>query len=921
MNNKTIKYLQKSVHLIEKGLFKEAEKFLNQILLNDAHQFDALYLKGILYGMQSKHIDCKNYLLRAEVINPNHGFLQYNLAKAMTELGEEKNALKHHERAVSLMPKNPNAWLNLGKCLFNLKLQENALETFDKAIEINPNFAEAYSNRGGVLYVFKRFEDALLNYEKAIELKPDLVEAYLYRGNIQAERKRLEDALLDYDKAIELKPEYAEAYFNRGNLQVESKRLEDALLDYDKAIELKPDYAEAYFNRGNLQVESKRLDDALSDYDKAIELKPDYAEAYFNRGNLQVESKRLEDALLDYDKAIELKPEYAEAYFNRGNLQVERKRPEDALSDYKKSIELKPDYAEVYINLGNLKSDAKRFEEALMMYDTAIELKPNFAEAYMNRGIAEIEVKRYQEAFISFDKAIAMNPTYAEAYSNRGILLLNLNYVNDALICFDKAIDIKPDYADAYFNRGTAYIKVSKTEKALESFKQALDINPELNYAFSFYLHSKMMLNNWSNIREESNTIIQLIISNKIFSNPFNIIDISSNVEVLRKVAENYSNKKHPSNYLFGTFTNRILNAKIKIAYLSADFTEHPMGYNFVGFFECLDRTIFEVIAISFIKVSDSPLTKRLVGAFDLFKTVDQMSDKEVCEWMREQNIDIAVDMMGPTTNNRQDIFAMRCAPIQINQFSWTSGAPYMDYIIADPVSIPMQFAYGYSEKLAYVPHTLFATDDKKKIAERTPSRTDENLPEHGLVLCCFNNSHKITPDVFDVWMHVMQKVPESVLWIRSAGSTMEKNLCDEAQKRGVDPKRLIFAGRVESMAEHLARYRLADLFLDTFPFCAQTTASDALWAGVPVVTCVGESSMSRICASMLHALEMPEMVTSSLQDYEQKLLELVQDPLTLTEIRGKLAHQKQVSPLFNTALYTRNIENAYLEMNKLTIN
>jgi predicted O-linked N-acetylglucosamine transferase (SPINDLY family) len=339
------------------------------------------------------------------------------------------------------------------------------------------------------------------------------------------------------------------------------------------------------------------------------------------------------------------------------------------------------------------------------------------------------------------------------------------------------------------------------------------------------------------------------------------------------------------------------------------------MGYNFVGFFENLDRSKFEVIAVSFIEVSDSPLSQRLVAAFDEFKIVDKMTDTEVCQWMREKHIDIAVDMMGPTLNNRQGIFAMRCAPVQVNQFSWTSGAPYMDYIIADPVSMPQEYAAGYSEKLAYVPHTLFATDDKREVAQTTPLRSHENLPEQGMVFCCFNNSLKITPEVFSVWMGILQKVPDSVLWIRSAGASMEKNLCQEAQSRGVDPARLIFARRVESMPEHLARYRLADLFLDTFPFCAQTTASDALWAGVPVVTCVGESSMSRICASLLHALDMPELVTGSLQEYERKVLELANDRNKLEETKQKLKVQRQTAPLFNTALYTRNIEQAYQYM------
>jgi len=419
----------------------------------------------------------------------------------------------------------------------------------------------------------------------------------------------------------------------------------------------------------------------------------------------------------------------------------------------------------------------------------------------------------------------------------------------------------------------------------------------------------------WKLFEDSVNKIKDTIVSNKFVVEPFMIVGLTDKLGIHKRASELFSAKKFPINDSLGPLPFRKLGEKIKVAFLSADFSEHPMGYNFVGFFENIDRNKFEVIAVSFIQVSDSPLSKRLVAAFDAFKMVDKMADSEVCQWMREQNIDIAVDMMGPTLNNRQGIFAMRCAPVQVNQFSWTSGAPYMDYIIADPVSMPQEYAAGYSEKLAYVPHTLFATDDKREVAERTPLRSEEGLPGHGVVFCCFNSSHKITPEVFDVWMRILEKVPDSVLWIRSAGASMERNLCAEAQSRGVDAKRLVFAGKVPSMADHLARYRLADLFLDTFPFCAQTTASDALWAGVPVVTCVGESSMSRICASLLYALDMPELVTRSLQEYESKVLELANDVAKLQEARKKLHVQKAVAPLFNTALYARNIENTYFNM------
>jgi predicted O-linked N-acetylglucosamine transferase (SPINDLY family) len=257
----------------------------------------------------------------------------------------------------------------------------------------------------------------------------------------------------------------------------------------------------------------------------------------------------------------------------------------------------------------------------------------------------------------------------------------------------------------------------------------------------------------------------------------------------------------------------------------------------------------------------------------------------------------------------------MRCAPIQANQFSWTSAAPYIDYIIADPISMPAEYAYGYSEKLAYVPHTLFATDDKREISIKTPLRSEQNLPEKGIVFCCLNNNFKITPHVFDSWINILKNVPDSVLWIKGGHESMERNLCKEMALRGVDTNRLVFAKHTTLMQDHLARYRLADLFLDTFPFCAQTTASDALWAGVPVLTRVGESSMSRICASLLNAIELPELITKTQSEYEARAIELANNPEKLKAIKDKLESNRLTTALFDTPRFTRHMEAAYIQM------
>ena len=716
-------------------------------------------------------------------------------------------------------------------------------------------------------------------------------------------------------ESLKYMPDRISTLINLSSILIKVKKYENAKEVINKALKQEPNNSELIMNCGLILIEDQEFEEALANFNRAIRLNEKYSEAYFNQGNLLLRLNRLDEALESFNKAIEINKDYSLAHSIRNSL-LQKIRLNEVVQVNLNDKESKEKTTNLLRALELQKQGL--FLQAKEIYEKVLLQEPNNFDALNLMGVVECENKEYAKGVELFEKALSINDDHAEVHYNLGIALQELKFLKKSIDCYSVAIAIKPDYADAYFNRGVAFNSLEETGKAIEDFESAINFHPDPSRFICQYLHSKMKMCDWRLFGEGVESIKNSIYSNKFALEPFMIISLTDKVGIHKQASEFFSAKKFPTNDSLGPLPLRKLGEKIKVAFLSADFSEHPMGYNFVGFFENIDRSKFEVIAVSFIQVSDSPLSKRLVAAFDAFKMVYKMADSEVCQWIREQNVDIAVDMMGPTLNNRQGIFAMRCAPVQVNQFSWTSGAPYMDYIIADPVSMPEEYADGYSEKLAYVPHTLFATDDKREVAERTPLRSEEGLPEHGVVFCCFNSSHKITPEVFDVWMRILEKVPDSVLWIRSAGASMEKNLCAEAQSRGVDPKRMVFAGKVPSMADHLARYRLADLFLDTFPFCAQTTASDALWAGVPVVTCVGESSMSRICASLLHALDMTELVTRSLQEYESKVLELANDAAKLQEARKKLQVQKSVAPLFNTALYTRNIEYAY--MNTLSL-
>ena len=724
----------------------------------------------------------------------------------------------------------------------------------------------------------------------------------------------------------------SDAFHYLGLIFYHYKDYDEALINMNISISKNNKNKLFYINLGNLHDELNNFQEAITAYNLAIKLDYKYSEAYYNLGLVYQKLLEFKFSIENFSKAILYNNKMLEAYIGMGNSYQELGNFELSMSCYNDAIKIDQNNFLSYFNKGVLNNKLFQYDAAIKDFNIAINLNNNIPELHFNLAYSFYCKRDYFNAIICYENSISLNTNYALAYCNAGNVYKDTNEYDKSIEYYLKAIEIDSDYLEPLYNLGILYSLKNEIEKSLHYFSILYSKNKRFKYLDGSILSAKLQICYWDKYSLELNNILASVTNNQLAVEPFQFLALSDSIELQRLVAEKWVSEFFNYNNTLNFFTDdtnlksindekKCNQNKIKIAFLSADFGEHPMGYNFVGFFENLDKEKFEIIGVSFIKVSNSTLSQRLVAAFDVFKIVANISDSEVCMWIKEQNVDIAVDMMGPTLNNRQGIFAMRCAPIQVNQFSWTSGSKYMDYIIADPVSMPEKYAYGYSEKFAYVPNTLFATDDKRQIEERIPLRSEEYLPDDAIVLCCFNNSFKITPEIFGVWMRVLQRESSTVLWMRSAGSSMEINLREVADTYGVDPKRLVFAKRVPCMATHLARYRLADLFLDTFPFCAQTTASDALWAGIPVVTCVGFSSMSRICASMLTTLEMTELVTKTLHEYEQKIIEICQDKQLLIYLRNRLSHQKQVTPLFNTALYTRNIENAYFQMYKNYIN
>ena len=834
-------------------------------------------------------------------------------ALQLHQQGQLAQAKALYENVLKLQPGHFDALHLSGVIAYQTKNFQKAVELIDKAVEIQPDNASVYYNLGLALHELGQFDNAVARYDRAIALKPDYAEAYRNRGNALLELRQLDDAVASYDHAVALKPNYAEAYCNWGNALLELRQLDDAVTSYDHAIALKPDYAEAYNNRGNTLRELMQLDNAVASYNQAIALTPDFTEAYSNRGSALRELMRFEEAVASYDQAIALKPEYTEAYYNRGNALQELKQFDDAVASYNRAIALKPDYAEAFYNRGIVLQELKQLDDAVASYDFAILLKPSYAEAYFNRGNALLQLRQLVDAVASYDRAIALKPYYAKVYSNRSVVFMELRQFENAVTSCDHAITLKPDFAEAYFNRGNALQELKQLDDAVASYNRAIALKPDGLFWLGMRLYAKMQICNWNALDFHISQLAEKIEFSEKVSPPVPVLAITDSLFLQKEVARIFVQKAYPATHGLPSIPMRPRHDKIRIGYYSADFHNHATAYLMAELFETHDQSMFELFAFSFGPEKNDKMRKRVTAAFDSFIDVGTQSDREVALLSRELEIDIAIDLKGFTQNSRTGIFSLRAAPIQVNYLGYpgTMSADYIDYLIADKTLIPESSKYGYTEKIAYLPDCYQVNDSKRHIADKVFTRKELGLPETGFVFCCFNNNYKITPATFDGWMRILKQAEGSVLWLLEDNVTAARNLRKEATERGIKAERLIFARRMP-LPEHLARHCMADLFLDTLPCNAHTTASDALWAGLPLLTCMGESFASRVAASLLNAIRLPELVTSTQEEYEALAIVFATNPEKLKLIRQKLEQNRLTTPLFDTQLFTRHIEEAY---------
>jgi protein O-GlcNAc transferase len=703
--------------------------------------------------------------------------------------------------------------------------------------------------------------------------------------------------------------EKAVALFQAGNTVAAAQACKTLLRQNSRNID-------ALYFLALMEMHQRHDDEAERLFAKAIVLAPGVAEIWANRGNNLIMLGKPDRALEAFDRALALEPEFPEVLYNRAKLLEAAGRLEEALANYDRCAALMPKFADALNNRGVVLAKLGRYDEALASYDRCLTITPYATDTLNNRGNLMTTLERYDEALKSYDKSLSLAPNDPTTLNNRGSLLGTLKRYDEALANFDKALAIDPNSAAAWQGRGSAAERTKQFGEAFAAYDKAWTIDPALKYIEGCRLHAKLHLCDWTNFESECARLVAIVNRGVLAAVPLALIGIpSSPADQLKCARAHVADRVAPSSMPLPQ-SAPYSHHRITVAYLSADFRDHAVSYLLAGLIEKHDRARFRTIAISFGSDAPSRMRARLTDAFETFIDVGDLNNEQAAALLRAHEVDIVVDLMGFTLDFRAGILALRPAPIQVSYLGYagTMGADFIDYMIADRIVISPDQQQFYAEKIAYLPDSYQANDDKRVIGPDM-SRAEAGLPDDGLVFCCFNQNFKILPQVFDTWMRLLREIDNSVVWIQEGDPMAARNLRAEAERRGIAVDRIVFAPKVPTYEDYLARFRLADLFLDTLPYNAHTTASDALWAGVPVVTCLGATFASRVAASLLHAIGLPELVTASLADYEALALKLARQPELLAATKAKLAAHRNTHALFDTDRFRRHIEAAYLTM------
>ena len=912
----------------------------------------ALFNLAALLARTEAYDEAEVLYARVIDLDPTDAAAHSNLGNLMHAQGRLDEAMACYEKSIEIDPDLLEAHLNLGNLYRTRDLNEEAVACYTRALEIDPGHAavhanlgatlvaagetesaekalriavalapdnvEALNNLGGLLYGRDDFEGAAERYREAIEIEPDQARLHCNLGTVLG-KLGSSGANASYRRALELKPDYVEAMRKLAIRLLDEKELEEAEELLTKCVTLRAATSDDEFQFGNLFLAKGQPESAIAHYEAAIAIDDRPTEVYNNLGNALQGANRHDDAIKVFRKALEIDPKSAQALNNLANSHMAQQRVDDAIASYHEAIEADPELDVAYVNLGNAYRTANRLEESLQWFEEAVKVNPSLPSAYNGIGLAHQCYNRHEEAIAAFKKAIEIEPHYSQGLNNPAISYQDCGRPVEAIRAYQEVLDHHPELTEVYFNLGTLLQLMNRYDESVVAFQEALTKRPNYDSVYPYLAHGLMQQCSWTNLGAVvahvlDHAQIEAERGEGITVSAFGLQSLPASMELrletARQISRRAAEKIADIQSSMAPFQyDRTRRDKIKVGFISPDFRFHSVAVAFKGVLAARDRERFEYCAYAINTYGEDDMSNYFRKEFDRYVDITDMEYSEAAQRINDGGTNILVDLAGHTRGGRYEVLAFQPAPIQAHWlgFSSTIGADYIQYLVTDPIQIPPEDAKYCSESLVYLPDTFMATS-RPDVLAMAVSREECELPENAFVFANFNSHYKFYPDLFDIWMRLLRRLPDSVLWMLGGTETSRKNLQAEAEKRGVDSKRLVFAKTVIH-PYHLARLRNADLCLDNLYHGGGVTTTDALWMGVPVLTLWGASPPARNGATLVSAIGAPELTVYSMAEYERTASDLAAHPEKLAALKAKLKANRDTAPLFDVKRLTAHLE------------
>ncbi|MDC0074436.1 tetratricopeptide repeat protein [Alphaproteobacteria bacterium] len=908
-----------------KSKLEESESLLNKALDNDPKNAKALSNIANIYQQKGLYKEAENFYKESIEIDDTLSEAYYNLGTLYLKTGKNDKAEKYLQLSIGINPKLNEAHIALASALINLGKLDKAEKAINISLKIKPNQHEALFHLGIILYKKKYYYKSEEYFRKAVNLKPDWTSAIVELAKSLEQQNKIKDARSHFKSALNLDQNYIPGLAAYGLFEIGQKNFNHAEELLLKADSVQPDIPQIQIAIGQLKLERGETNEALKLFKNISKLNPDYLDAKLHIGITYQNQKNHDKAILFFEKLHLDYPDSAEILNNLANSYSENRFYKKSIDTYKKAIKLSPKLAVTYINIGNAYRNESRFEIALESFKKAMELDPKDPRAFNGAGLVYQSLNKENEAIKVYQKAYELEPDYPEALNNLAVSLQNLGKYHESIKVYKQLIEKHPEKPQIYFNLGTLLQLYGRHDESVIAFRQALDKDPNNNLVYPFFAHALMQQCSWDNLeavvtRVIANTKNELEKEQVPSVSPFGLQCMPASKKIKKRVAEVISKRSENSvkyqKNLFKNYNYKVLdNKKIRIGFVSPDFRRHSVAVAFKGVLESRNKSKYEYHAYCISTYGKDNMTKEFENLFDSFTDITLLSHEDTFKKIHSDGINILIDLAGHTRGCRYEVFALKPAPIQAHWlgFSSTTGANFIDYLITDKIQNPINEEEFISEKLVHLPHTFMATS-RPRVSSKKFTRKDQNLPSNNIVFANFNSHYKFYPSMFSIWMRLLKKTPGSVLWLLEGSKTSRENLYNEALKRGIKKERIIFAKSLPH-DEHLSRIDLADLCLDNQYHGGGVTTTDALWVGVPVLTLHGDSPPSRNGSSLLTAIDMEELITYNLREYEDKALSLVNDKDELTKIKLKIINNRDKTPLFDIKLLTKNLEKSFEAM------